>query len=108
MKKLLDFDPLTGITTTFEKEESTGVIHVAKTGDAQPGLDYAKSLANDDDYSKQGIKAGMWHYAHIPAIVLEQMFKHGINPYEPGSGKAIAKYINEHAPHLKTTAKHHG
>ena len=107
MKKVLEHDRFTGITTTFEQEESTGVVHVAKHGDAQAGLDYAKALANDPDYSKEGIKKGFWHYAHIPAIVMEQLYKHGINPYAPGTTKAIIKYINENCPHLKTTDKRH-
>lgn len=107
MKKLLDYDAQTGITSTFEREESTGVVHVAQSADVQGALDYAKSLANDDDYTKKGIKNEMWHYAHVPAIVLEQLYRRGINPFEPGTTKAIIKIINEDYPHLKTTHKHH-
>jgi hypothetical protein len=106
MKIPFDYNPITKVTTTYV--EQAGQIHIAKTGDVELHLDWAKSLANDPDYTQDGIKKGMWHYAHIPAIVMDQMLKHGINPYAAGSAKAVFKWINENAPHLKTTAKRHG
>lgn len=107
MKKLLEYDDFTGITSTFEQEESTGIVHVSQSADVEGALEYTKALRNDEDYSKRGIKNEFWHYAHVPNIVLEQMIKRGLNPYGPGMTKEIMKIIDRDYPHLKVTTKHH-
>lgn len=107
MKRVLDHDPMTGITSYFEQEESTGRIHLSQECDVQAELDYCKGLANHDDYSKQGIKDEFWHYAHLPVIVIEQLLKKGINVYAKGTIKDVIKAINTDYPHLKTTSGMH-
>lgn len=103
-KKLLDYDPISGITTyhTYDplSDESTFSYH------ADVDLDAHTRARNDESYSKDGIKKEMWHYAHIPDIILMQWHAEGIDITD---AKALLAKVNspEYA-YLKLTTKHHG
>lgn len=108
MKRVLDHDPLTGMTTYFEQEESTGTIHISAEQDVAADLELCKAMANDDDYSKRGIKNEMWHYAHIPDVLLLEMHKRGVNPFTREGTKELFKLVNDpDYKKLKVTAGYH-
>lgn len=107
-RRVLDYDPLSRSTTYFEYD-AQDQMHITTVQDVNHVLDGAAARRNDDDYSRDGIKNDMWHYARIPdAVALEMLTKHGVNIMAPRvDWKAVLKCINTHYPALKTTTKHH-
>jgi len=79
--------------------------------DVEPYLDSNKALANDDDFTKQGIKEGMWKYASIPVVVQERwLHEYGSEnwPMRPGNEKLLFRLLNSPEwKYLKSTGKIH-
>ena len=73
MKRLFDYDPLTGTKETFAYNEATGGFTIETEQDVEPALEFAKAIRNNPEVSKAGIKKGWWHYCHIPDIVILKM-----------------------------------
>ena len=108
MKKVLDHDPLTHTTQYHHYNNLTGETTIETVQDVEPYLELAKTLRNDESYSKKGIKESFWHYATIPNSVIEQIRqKHGLNVFEPNDSKAVFKVLNSEYPALKVTSGHH-
>lgn len=108
MKRLLDYDPLTGIETWHEYDhiEKKTKVHYVPTRDVDPELSALTALANDESFTKQGIKNEWWHYAHIPDSVLVKWYvEEGIHPDDTD---ALFKKVNDpDYKRLKTTHKFH-
>lgn len=109
MRRILDHDPLTGVTTYFDYEQDTDKMLITEVQDVTPFLDQASSKRNDDEYSRAGIKNDWWHYARIPNVVAMDMAnRFGVNMYGPSPDwKSILKIINREYPWLKMTTKTH-
>ena len=112
MKRLLDYDPLTGVREIFHYDQITGDVHIETQQDGvQEMLDRNKALKNDDDYTKNGIKNDMWHYSFIPIEVqLKWLIKYGRenDPMKKGNAKLLFSLLNDREwCHLKTTNKIH-
>ena len=109
MKRILDYDPFSRITRTFDyiPETDTAVVH--STQDVSLILDANKELANLPDVTAQGIKKGWWHYATIPNIVIEKWLNElGVDVYNKHHEKEVFKLLNQpEYRYLKTTAKMH-
>ncbi len=71
-KRLLEYDPMTGISTWFEGYGNDG-FKVAQTQDVKKILDRNKRLANDGSYKRQGIKEDWYHFATVPVTVLHEI-----------------------------------
>ena len=108
-RRILDFDPLTGVTTYFEYNHADQKMHITDVQDVNPILDAVTQMRNDDDYSKQGIKNDMWHYARLPmAVLMEIESKHGVKCLTGKvDWKGLFRVINQHYPNLKATTKAH-
>lgn len=111
-RRLLDYDPLTGMTTWFDYEKSTDTMAI--TNEQAPSivnnvLDSNAHMRHDDDYSRQGIKDDWWHYARIPnGVILEMKEKFGADLLAPKPDwKYVLKVLNREYPHLKVTTKTH-
>lgn len=94
MKRLVDFDPLSGIETWHEYDATnkTTRLHYVPTRDVDPSLDYLSSIANDPDASKAQIKNNWWLYAHIPdAVLLKWHAEEGIDIHDTA---AILRRVN--------------
>lgn len=106
MRRLIDVDPVSGIRTYFEVTGNDGKfqIHtVASTKDIRASVDYAKTLANDTEYKRLGIKNGWMHGAHIPPIVVHQWLKEGIDVMNPAHMDRVKRKLNDPDwKHLKT------
>ena len=63
-----DLDLNTGILETFNKDSTTGKIHIHKTQDVNPFLSANKAEMNS---GSAGFKGGWHKMASIPPIVLE-------------------------------------
>lgn len=108
MKKLMDFDPLTGESTVFESDGER--FRIAQYQDVQPILDANKKLAANDGYSKRGIKNDMWHYATIPNVIaMKWKNEHNVDIFNNDDKERMFKLLNspEYA-YLKTTTLTHG
>jgi len=108
-RRLIGSDPLTGIDTFHEYDslsDETRIIHI---GDSEPYLEANKRQANDEDYTKKGIKNEWWKYASIPpAVQVKWLIEHGVDVYNAGHGKEVLKLVNHpDYRYLKTTAKFH-
>ncbi len=108
-KKLLDYDPLTGLMTWHSYNDLTDETTISYTGDSTPIIELNKQRQNDDELTKQGIKQEMWLYASIPAMVqVEWLLKHGVDIYNKEHGPRMSALLEDpQYKYLKTTTKHH-
>ena len=109
MKKILDHDPLTGITEIFHHDPNTDVSVIETVQDVGPILEVNKKLQNLPEYTADGFKSGWWHYGHIPdSIILKWKVEKGIDVFNPNDKDAVFKLLNDpEYKYLKTTHKHH-
>ena len=109
MKRLVDYDPMTGTTTWFDYLPESDMTIVAREQDTQGFLDLAKALRNDTDRSKKGIKNNWWHYSIIPNIIAEKWLNEdGIDIYKKDHEERWLKKINSpEYKYLKVTDKVH-
>lgn len=102
-KRLMDVDPVTGLATYHDYDSLNARNVITYEQDASAHIDFAESLANDDSYTRKGLKADMVHYAHIPDIVLLKMkFEDGVDPFDPNNGRRVFDLINSKYKRLKT------
>jgi hypothetical protein len=103
-----DYDPLTGIRTDMEYDESTGIATLVHTQDLSSFADKQKALQNSGA-TDSGIKEGMWHYASIPPIVQLELRKKGLDIYSRDKTmlNRILREIDENYAFCKTTTKTH-
>ena len=94
-KRLLDYDPLTGISTYHYYDEATDETTLQEVADLEPLHKFRHELRKDEDATKQGIKNGQWLYAQIHPVE-QTMFlrKYGFNVFAPGRAKEVLKIIN--------------
>lgn len=103
-KRLLDYDPYSGLTTYHSYDAHTGKNTLSYEQDTQHILDAAHVIANDAEHTRRGMKDSMLHYAHLPDIVLLKMkFEDGVDPFNPNNGKAVFDLVNSKYQRLKTT-----
>ena len=92
MKRLLDHDPLSGLTTWHEYDETTDTTLLHYEQDVQPILEANKAAANDNT----GRMGEMVHVASIPVSVqLKWMVEDGIDVLNPDHKKAVARKLDD-------------
>lgn len=108
-KELIDYDPFTGISQYHDYDPTTDISRFICEGDAGPVLEINKAMANDTDFTKNGIKDGMWLYASIPTIFQYKLLvEKGIDVYKKEHGPALSRVLEDpEYRHLKTTTKRH-
>lgn len=107
MADFFDYDPVTGITYTYEFNEQTGEAHIGYEADSQELLDYNANIKNSG-YNDKGIKQGWWLYAKIPPIWQIKLRARGFKLDGSDDTKRLLAEINTHAPALKCTQLNHG
>jgi hypothetical protein len=109
MKRVIDYDPWSGITTSFDYDWTTDTTIIHREQDVSAILEMNKAQQNDEDYTKKGIKDGWWHYANIPNIVIEKWIReYGVNVYDKDHEPKVFKLLNQpEYRYLKTTTKLH-
>lgn len=108
-KRIVDYDPVGGMTTTFDYDHATDVTIVGSYQDVGPLLELNRAMAKNNDYTKQGIKNGWWKYASIPNILIEKWKnEEGVDVFNKDHEKAVYKKLNDpEYQYLKTTAGFH-
>ena len=108
MRKLLDFNPLTGERAVWESDgDKFRIVHEQ---DVTGIIDGNKRLANDEMYSRKHLKNDMLHYATIPNVVaLKWKQEHGVDIFEKNDRKKVFSLLNSpEYKYLKTTTLTHG
>lgn len=106
-KRILDYDPINGITTYFSSHGKNldDWTFEYKFDDISHEVDASRSLQNDDDHWKKGVKQGMVHYAHIPNSLLLKWHCEGVNINDQ---KELFKKVNDREySYLKCADKIH-
>lgn len=88
-----------GVKTDYLLDD--GKVYVSKTQDVSGLLDYAKWMRNEE-----GVHGDMVKYASIPVVIIEELYKKGINVYQchtKGDMKRLISEIDTNYPYLKTT-----
>ncbi len=92
-----------GLLTTTFTSELDGKRHVNYRQDLEPHVEHATALRNDDEYTRQGIKKGWLHAAHIPDIVIIELRQIGIDVFRAGAREIVAGMKRLSKDHLLTT-----
>jgi hypothetical protein len=86
-----EFDPLTGLVTTFKVEDGELRVNYSQNNDAI--YERMQKLRNAPEYSKQGIKNNLWHAVHITeADCMKMIVEDGFDPYKE-SAKDLRKFL---------------
>lgn len=94
-KRLLDFDPTSGLETWFHYDEHTDTTTIEEKANLHPLHSTNYENRKDDDLTKQGIKKGMWMYARIhPLEQTKFLRKYGFSVFEKGREKEVLKILN--------------
>lgn len=108
-KRLLSYDPVTGLETWHSHDSLTDETTISYTADSTPILEKNKRMANNADYGKSGIKEEFWHYATIPvAVQMDWLINKGVDIYNKDHNKKVSALLNDpDYRYLKTTTMHH-
>lgn len=103
-KRLLDYDPLSGISTFHHYDHDSKQTIIEYVQDASPYLERNKA-AQLQDNAKQQIKNNWWHVASIPVgVQYKWMTQHGVNVWDKNHRKAVFRLLNDpDYRYLKTT-----
>lgn len=102
--EVIDYDPFTGMTTSYEWDQPSKTFTLQTSQDAQGFIEIATKLRNDESIKKKGIKNNWMHACIVPDGVMAKMFKppYNFNPYAKENGKKLLKAIQRDFPYLMT------
>ena len=109
-KRLLDYNPLTGVSVTFEFDHANNNIVIGHSQDTEKVLESNKwALLDLDKHKKQAKEGRMAHYAKIPELVImEWKFKYGVDFYDPNHWPKVMELLNDpEYKYLKRTSYKH-
>ena len=95
MKRLLNYDSLTGDKQYHHYDPLTEVTTIETVYNVQPVLEMNKEKAKNSEYSKDGIKRGWWHYGTIPNGVIALWLKEGIDFYNKDHWPAVLRKLRD-------------
>lgn len=78
---------------------------IKREQDITHDIEYATQLRNADEYTRNGIKAGFWHAAHIPNVVVADLYSKGVNVYTAPAKDIVAALKKYGYDYLFTTTK---
>lgn len=103
MRRLLDYDPETGIKQVFEGTDAGFNIHYEQ--DVQPILDANKAKANEVG-NMRGNKSEFRQVAEIPIIVqMKWLTEEGIDIYNENHWPAVKRKLNSNEYRYLKTAE---
>lgn len=103
MKRLLDHDAESGITTLHHYDEMTDTTCIEEVQDPTPILERNKAIQNIgtdgkglNAVSRAGIKDDLWHVARIPSLLIVKWRReHGIDIFKWGKCDWTTKRIKQ-------------
>lgn len=107
-REYFSYDPVTGIRTDWDFEDETGIATFYQEEDIEGLLKVAaETRATNTPMSYTGHDEKWWPEAVIPATVINELLKKGINVlrYEDKDATDLAREIETNYPHLKLTDK---
>ena len=91
LKKVIDYDPLTGITQTFHGSDDGESFTVQTTQDTTDIIDENRNSQNEG----LNKNSDLWHAASIPIIVqMEWLTKHGVDLYNKDHWHGVKRLLN--------------
>lgn len=112
MPEFFDYNPTTGVTETWDYDESTGQAFIHHSSDLQPFFARNAELRNTGGTDKGIMENGKeFHfYASLTPIVQIELRKKGIDIYskDPAMIRRMFAEINANYPYCKVTDKKHG
>lgn len=108
-RRLLSYDEITGLSTWHDFDEAEQKTIIGYSADSTPILEQNKAMANDPDFSKDGIRDGWWMYASFPVeIQMKWLIEHGVDVYNRHHGPQISRLLEDpQYRYLKTTTGKH-
>ena len=95
MRRLLDYDPLSGVHVYHDYDPVTDETRIEEWQDVAPFLETNTELRNDEDYKKRGIKNEWWHVARIPVGVQNKwLHEHGVDIFNKDHMPAVKRLLN--------------
>ena len=103
VRDILDYDPLTGMSTTFNYNHTDDTFSVGCKQECSGIVEAAKEKLATADHRKQ-MKDDLIHYAYVPvAVQYEWLSKYGVDFGNRDHNKAWMRLLNTEYKHLKTT-----
>jgi hypothetical protein len=93
MKRLLSKDPFTGVST-FYHSHGDGSFTIEHSQDVEANVEFNKAEANSGNDGYIGKEKNMRKVAHIPNVLLIDMMKKGLNPFDKNDHGQLAKFLN--------------
>ena len=109
MARLLDYDPLTGLSQIFHYDHANNAVTIEYQQDLEPILEQNKQALLDTDKHKRQAKEEWAHYATIPEVVqMKWAIDHGVHFWDKNHEKAWFKLLNspDYTYLRRTTYKH--
>ncbi len=109
MSRLLDYDPFTGVTTTFDYIAAEDKVVLGYEQDVTPILESNAVAIGDLDAHKRAARNEWAHYAKVPLILIEKWKREkGVDFWNKDHAKAVMKLINDSEySKVKVTSYHH-
>ena len=106
---ILDFNPFTGETVTFDYHHSDDTFTIGHHQDCEPIMDANKRARIEIDAKQQ--MANDWvHYASVPNIlIMKWKQEHGVDFFNPEHWPRVMALINsrDYREGVKSTTIHH-
>ena len=95
MKRLLSYNPDSGVSCYFDQDLVTGEILLShEYADVSGNLDLAKEMRND--FGAEQRKETFWHLAHIPMSVISKwLIEDGINVFSKNDWPRVQRKLND-------------
>ena len=92
--RILDRDPLSGITTTFRFDHARDEVIIGEYQDCEPVLEDNKRALIEADHRAQ-MKGDWIHYAKVPnVVILQWKTNHGVDFFNPHHKREWFKLLN--------------
>jgi hypothetical protein len=92
MKRLLDFDPLSGMRTWHDYDDATETTIISYEEDVQPVLDSNKDAQNE----QHGRMGDMVHVASIPpSVQMKWWVEKGVAVWNQAHKQAVARLLDD-------------
>ena len=93
MKRIISKDPFTGVTTYYISQPDGSFI-IDHVQDVEANIEFNKKEATSgwDGYLSK--EKSMKKVAHIPNVILIDMMKKGLNPFDKNDHGQLARFLN--------------